>query len=77
MEYTQEKKRWTDGRSVDRSSVQEGSGAEIFLVEKEEFKYSIKFKFPVTNNVAEYEALLLGLRLAKKIRAEITLFTNS
>ena len=45
---------------------------------KEDFKYSIRFKFPVTNNVAKYEALLSGLRLAKKIWAEkIILFTDS
>ena len=46
--------------------------------EKKEFKYSIRFKFPVTNNVAAYEALLLGLRLAKKIRvSKVTIFTDS
>ena len=57
---------------VDGSSAQEGAGAGILLVgpDKEEFKYSIKFTFPITNNAAEYEALLAGLRLAKKIRAE-------
>ena len=57
---------------VDGSSAQEGAGADILLIgsDKEEFKYSIKFTFPITNNIAEYEALLAGLRLAKKIRAE-------
>ena len=57
---------------VDGSSAQEGSRASILLIgpDKEEFKYSIKFTFPITNNVAEYKALLAGLRLAKKIRAE-------
>ena len=35
---------------------------------KEEFKYSIKFNFSVTNNISKYEALLSGLKLTKKIR---------
>ena len=34
---------------------------------KEEFKYFIKFTFPITNIVAEYEALLASLRIARKI----------
>ena len=34
--------------------------------------------FPVTNNVAEYEALLVGLRLAKKIWVEkVTNYADS
>ena len=45
---------------------------------KKEFKYSIRFRFLITNNVVEYEALLSGLRLAKKIHArKIVLFTDS
>ena len=45
---------------------------------KEEFKYSIRFKFLVTNNVTEYEVLLSGLRLAKKIRAsKVIVFIDS
>ena len=57
---------------VDGSSASDGVGAGILLVglDKEEFKYSIKFTFPITNNVAEYEALLAGLQLARKIRAD-------
>ena len=45
---------------------------------KEELKYYVKFKFLVTNNVAEYEALLFGLRLAQKIRVKkVIVFSNS
>ena len=65
---------------VDGSSSPENSGAGILLVgpDKEEFKYSIKFTFPITNNAAEYEALLAGLQLAKRIRADrIRVFTDS
>ena len=46
--------------------------------DKEEFKYSIKFTFSITNNAAEYEALFAGLQLAKRIRADkIRVFANS
>ena len=65
---------------VDGSSAQEDGGARILLVgpRKEEFKYSIKFRFPITNNVIEYEALLSSLRLAKKILVEmVILFIDS
>ena len=50
----------------------EGAGVGILLIgsDKEEFCYSIKFMFPITNNVVEYESLLEGLRLAKKIWVE-------
>ena len=55
---------------VDGSLAQEGVRAEVLLIGsgKKEFKYSIKFIFPITNNTAEYEALLAGLWLARKIR---------
>lgn len=47
-----------------------GQGARIFLTRpaKETFEISLKLNFPVTNNVIEYEALLAGLGLAKKIQ---------
>ena len=65
---------------IDGSSSPENSGAGILLVgpDKEEFKYSIKFTFPITNNATEYEALLAGLQLAKRIRAEkVRIFADS
>ena len=65
---------------VDGSSSPENSGAGILLVgpDKEEFKYSIKFTFPITNNAAEYEALFGWLQLVKRIRAEnVRVFSDS
>ncbi|XP_071738298.1 uncharacterized protein [Rutidosis leptorrhynchoides] len=43
----------------------EGAGAEIILKspEGEEYTFALRFSFPVTNNEAEYEALLSGMRL--------------
>ena len=65
---------------IDGSSAQEGAGARILLIglDKEKFKYSIKFIFPITNNAIEYETLLAGLRLAKKIWVDrLKVFTDS
>lgn len=35
-----------------------------------EVSYSIKFKFKATNNQAEYETFITGLKLALALRAE-------
>lgn len=64
---------------MDGSSALNGGEVGILLIElgKEKFKYSIRFKFLVTNNMAQYEALLSRLRLAKKIWAgKVILFTD-
>uniref|UniRef100_A0A2N9IRV7 RNase H type-1 domain-containing protein n=1 Tax=Fagus sylvatica TaxID=28930 RepID=A0A2N9IRV7_FAGSY len=44
-------------------------GAGIILVspEKDKFEYAIQLRFRATNNEAEYEALLAGLKLSKKM----------
>ncbi|GKC08980.1 uncharacterized mitochondrial protein-like protein [Tanacetum coccineum] len=46
-----------------------GSGAGIVLISptKTEYMYALRLNFESTNNQAEYEALLAGLRIAKKI----------
>ena len=65
---------------VDGSSAPESAEAGILLVgpDKEEFRYSIKFTFLITNNAAEYEVLLARLQLAKRIRADrIRVFVDS
>ena len=33
-------------------------------------RYAVKLKYNTTNNVAEYEALLTGLKLAIEVRVE-------
>ena len=57
---------------IDRSSAQEGARTGILFVgpDNEEFKYSIKFTFSITNNMMKYEDLLTGLRLARRIRVD-------
>ncbi|GKF48065.1 reverse transcriptase domain-containing protein, partial [Tanacetum coccineum] len=54
---------------IDGSSCTDGSGARLILTNLEgmEFTYTLRFGFDVTNNEAEYEALITGLRIAEQI----------
>src|SRR3954452_11345361 len=54
----------------DRSKRHQGSGAGVTLKSPtgEELKYVLEIHFTATDNMAEYEALLHGLRIAKEIR---------
>ncbi|KAI3448541.1 hypothetical protein Pfo_005206 [Paulownia fortunei] len=51
---------------VDGSSTSTGSGAGIVIEspQGDKFEYALKFEFLTSNNEAEYEALLAGLKLA-------------
>ncbi|XP_021996336.1 uncharacterized protein LOC110893539 [Helianthus annuus] len=57
---------------TDGASNEDGAGAGLCLVspEKHEFTYTVKLDFKNTNNEAEYEAFLAGLRLAIKMGAQ-------
>ncbi|XP_021999560.1 uncharacterized protein LOC110896640 [Helianthus annuus] len=57
---------------TDEASNEDGTGAGLRLEspEKHEFTYAIKLDFKNTNNEAEYEAFLAGLRLAIKMGAQ-------
>ena len=73
-----ETRRWSI--YVDGSSARESSGAGVLLIgpNYQQLQYSLRFMFPITNNAAEYEALLAGLRLAKRVKAEyITIYADS
>nr|XP_025617069.1 uncharacterized protein LOC112709395 [Arachis hypogaea] len=54
---------------VDGASNAEGSGAGVYLTNKHDLQteQSIRFSFQTSNNQAEYEALLAGLRLAQSL----------
>ncbi|XP_071918740.1 uncharacterized protein [Coffea arabica] len=54
---------------VDGTSSKEGSGAGLLLTSPtgEELTYALRFDFPASNNEAEYEALLTGLRIAHQM----------
>nr|XP_043611871.1 uncharacterized protein LOC122583543 [Erigeron canadensis] len=55
---------------TDEAASSDGCGAGPMLVnpEEKEFTYALNFEFIVTNNEAEYEALLAGLRMARDMK---------
>ncbi|KAM1262100.1 hypothetical protein ACFX2G_027878 [Malus domestica] len=65
---------------VDGSSNQQGCRAGLVLttLDKVAMEYALRFKFKASNNEAEYEALLAGLRLAKHLGVKrIDIFSDS
>ncbi|GJW62491.1 reverse transcriptase domain-containing protein [Tanacetum coccineum] len=54
---------------TDGSSCTDGSGAGLILTNPEgmEFTYALRFRFDATNNEAEYEALIVGLKIAEQM----------
>ena len=54
---------------VDGSSNMSGAGAGLILISLEGIvaEYALRFEFPTTNNGAEYEALIAGLRIVKEL----------
>jgi hypothetical protein len=53
----------------DRSYTLKGAGAGVVLIppEGDMLKYAIQIEFSAINNIAEYEGLVTGLRLAKEL----------
>lgn len=77
-EVTQQEKKWV--LYVDGASNEEGSGAGVLLIspEGEEMAYALRFNFKATNNEAEYEALITGLKLAQSMQAQrVETFSDS
>ncbi|XP_073152354.1 uncharacterized protein [Henckelia pumila] len=65
---------------VDGSSCQSGSGAGVVIISPwgEETNISIRLDFKASNNEAEYEALLLGLKAARNLGiSRATLYSDS
>ncbi|GJR14078.1 reverse transcriptase domain-containing protein [Tanacetum coccineum] len=65
---------------TDGASSSDGSGAGLMLVNPEgkEYTYALRFEFETTNNEAEYEALIAGLRIAKEMQIqELAIFVDS
>ncbi|XP_074337129.1 uncharacterized protein LOC141674302 [Apium graveolens] len=58
---------------VDGSSTTSSGGAGIIFISPEGFKIqqALKFEFQATNNVAEYEALIAGLKLPASLEVDI------
>nr|GEW97273.1 reverse transcriptase domain-containing protein [Tanacetum cinerariifolium] len=57
---------------TDRASREHGSGVGLILIDPEgaEYSYALQLNFTNSNNDAEYEALLAGLRIATKMKVE-------
>ncbi|XP_071713655.1 uncharacterized protein [Rutidosis leptorrhynchoides] len=55
---------FTDGASCAEDA---GAGLVLGIPSGEEHTYALRFNFDVTNNEAEYEALLAGLNIARKM----------
>ncbi|GKV10023.1 hypothetical protein SLEP1_g21448 [Rubroshorea leprosula] len=65
---------------VDGAANVEGSGAGAVLLGPDGFKseHALRFKFQTTNNAAEYEALIYGLKLAAELKVQnIQVFSDS
>ncbi|GKV50035.1 hypothetical protein SLEP1_g56750 [Rubroshorea leprosula] len=65
---------------VDGAANVEGAGTGAVLVGPYGFKseHALRFKFQTTNNAAEYEALIYGLKLASELKVQnIQVFSNS
>ncbi|KAL0458471.1 UNVERIFIED_CONTAM: hypothetical protein Slati_0474300 [Sesamum latifolium] len=56
---------------VDGSSTTQGSGAGIVITspQGEDLEFAIKFDFKASNNEVEYEALVIGMRMAHEVGA--------
>ncbi|XP_016651049.1 PREDICTED: uncharacterized protein YpeP-like [Prunus mume] len=67
-------------KATDRRPILQGCGAGLVLIspDKVVLEYALHFKFHASNNEAEYEALLAGLRLAKEMGAkQVQIFIDS
>ncbi|GKC60657.1 reverse transcriptase domain-containing protein [Tanacetum coccineum] len=65
---------------TDEASSSDGSRAGLILVKPKgrEYTYTLRIKFETTNNEAEYEALLAGLRIAKETKIkDLGIFVDS
>ena len=60
---------------INRLSTQKRGMADVIIItpEGDVLKYKVQLQFLVTNNDAEYEAILIGLRVAKVLGAKIAL----
>ncbi|GJR93614.1 MAK10-like protein [Tanacetum coccineum] len=64
----------------DGALISDGSGTGLILISPkgEEYIYALRFEFEITNNEAEYEALLAGLRIIDEMEIKIlAIFVDS
>ena len=66
--------------NIDRwyiSPKEGGVGVVITTPKGEMLKYGVQLKFPTTNNEAEYEGVLMGLRVGKALGAKYLLIHSN
>ena len=66
----EETERWTI--QTDGSTAQKKGGVRVVIItlDRQMLKYEVQLKFPATNNEAEYEGILTGLRVGKALEAK-------
>ena len=68
------------GKLFANGSSNEQAGAELMLISPNEHKIhcALCFEFKASNNETKYEALLVGLRLAREMKVDfITIYNDS
>ncbi|KAL5803372.1 hypothetical protein ACOSQ4_031677 [Xanthoceras sorbifolium] len=69
---------WKLHVDVSSNSHENGAGVVLTTLEQDEVEYALRFDFKATNNVAEYEAFLVGLRIAIALGADkIDIYNDS
>lgn len=61
-------------------STKQGNRAGVLLVnpEKDEMEFAIKYLFKTSNNEAEYEALIQGIKLVERVGAtRVVVYSHS
>ena len=58
---------WTVHKDGSSALGMGGEGVILLSPEKDILKYRVQLQFPAMNNEAEYEAILIGLRIAKAL----------
>ena len=71
-----EAERWTIQTGGSSAQRRGGVGIVITSPDEEELKYGVQLKFPATNNEAEYEGILMGLRLGRALGVKHLLVQN-
>ena len=73
---TKEAEKWTIHTNGSSAQKRGGVGIVITILDEEVLKYRVQLKFSATNNEAEYEGTLTGLRLGKTLEAKNLLVQN-
>ena len=71
-----EAERWTIQTNGSSAQGKDEVGVVITAPDGEELKYGVQLKFPATNNEAEYEGILTGLRLGRALGIKHLLVQN-